>query len=363
MRTISEECHVSATADVAADLEALLKGRDPRQTFLLTDAGSQRHCLPTIGRLLSEAGPILPQNIITIADGDDHKDYRAALQIWEFLSSNGATRKAMLVCLAGGMPCDLGGFCASTFKRGIEFINIPTTLLSQVDASLGGKTGMNLGSLKNEIGVFAKASHVLISSAFLRTLDRANLLSGFAEMIKHSLIHDAQQLESQLSFDFDAVDYDKLQDMVAESIMVKDYFVTADPTERGIRKALNFGHTFGHAFETYGMRHDCPMLHGYAVAYGMVCELLLSRDKAGLDAATAQRVAKRILELYGTPSCMEAPTEELVELMRHDKKNETADINFTLIPTIGDVKVNQTADTAHIATILDEFREMCKQAT
>ncbi|MBQ2321327.1 MAG: 3-dehydroquinate synthase [Bacteroidales bacterium] len=351
MNIISNDCHVYASDSVSQDLARLLEGRDPAQVFLLVDEGSRRHCVSALG-----SQPNIPaDHVITIAASDDHKDYTSALKIWEFLSSHGATRKALLINLGGGMPCDLGGFCAATFKRGVEFINIPTTLLAQVDASLGGKTGMNLGSLKNEIGVFAMASHVIICADFLRTLDRDNLLSGFAEMIKHALIHDKDELEALLNFDFENVDFAALHQKVGRSIMIKDFFVKADPKEKGLRKALNFGHTFGHAFETFAMRHQRPVLHGMAVAYGMVCEVMLSRDKAGLPAETANDIAKRIERLYGKPEVGMADAEELVELMRHDKKNETADINFTLLPQVGDVVVNQTASPAEIVKILKEY--------
>lgn len=351
MNIISKECHVFASDSVSDDLARLLDGRNPAQVFLLVDEGSRKHCLQAIGHQ-----PNIPNDhIVTIPASDDNKDYTSALKIWEFLSGHGATRKALLINLGGGMPCDLGGFCAATFKRGIEFINIPTTLLAQVDASLGGKTGMNLGSLKNEIGSFAMASHVLIAADFLTTLDRENLLSGFAEMIKHALIHDAGELDALLSFDFDNVDYVCLHQMVGRSIMIKDFFVKSDPQEKGIRKALNFGHTFGHAFETFAMRHQRPILHGKAVAYGMVCEVLLSRDKTGLPADVAKDVALRIERLYGKPEVSMADAPELVELMRHDKKNETTDINFTLLPSVGDVVVNQTASPAEIERILNEY--------
>lgn len=351
MNIISEDCHVYGTTNIAADLHQLLGELDPKQTFLLTDEGSQSHCLGALGEAIND---IPSTNWVVIPAGDDAKDYTSALKIWEFLSSHGATRKATLVNLGGGMPCDLGGFCAATFKRGINFINIPTTLLSQVDASLGGKTGMNLGSLKNEIGVFAKASHVLICSDFLKTLDKANLLSGFAEMIKHALIHDESELESLLNFDFDNVDYALLHDMVGRSILIKDFFVKADPFEKGLRKALNFGHTFGHAFETFAMRHGRPVLHGHAVAYGMACELRLS-TRAGLAPERAEAIEKRIEELYGKPDATMADADELVELMRHDKKNDSKGINFTLLPKVGEVIVNQIATPDEIKQILANY--------
>ncbi|MBQ3634085.1 MAG: 3-dehydroquinate synthase [Bacteroidales bacterium] len=353
MNPIAPKCNVWASSNVADDLASLLDAKDPKQVFLLMDEGSERHCRT----LLSPVHSLLAENSIVIPSGDDAKDYRSALAIWDFLSSHGATRKAVLVNLGGGMPCDLGGFCASTFKRGIEFINIPTTLLSQVDASLGGKTGMNLGSLKNEIGVFQMASHVLICSDFLRSLDMDNLLSGFAEMIKHALIHAPEAVDRLLDFDFKNVDYALLHDYVAESIQIKNFFVEADPQEKGLRKALNFGHTFGHAFETFAMRSGNPVLHGFAVGWGMVCELLLCESKMGLDSNVVCHVCEKVSRLYG-PHDVRGSEDALIELMTHDKKNDGSGINFTLLPSVGNVAINQIASEAEIRDVFARFADL-----
>ena len=351
MQIIAENCNVYASNDVASDLAAAVAPYPEKSVFLLTDENTKKHCLP----LIASVPRINPEHIITIPSGDDFKNAESAIKIWSFLSSHGATRKALLINLGGGMPCDLGGFCAATFKRGIDFINIPTTVLAQVDASLGGKTGMNLGSLKNEVGVFSIAKAVIVSPQFLPSLDEQNLLSGFAEMIKHALIHKRDALEKLLSFDFSSVNYGLLHDYIAESIQIKNHFVTEDPKEQGVRKALNFGHTFGHAFETFAMRHKRPILHGHAVAYGMICELFMSRDKVGLSHSDAQRVASRIAELYGSFNFSEADYPELVELMTHDKKNGSDGINFTLLPHLGDISINHIGTPDEIKCILDEF--------
>ncbi len=300
------------------------------------DSGSQRYCQSVLGQI----NGLSPDHILVVGDGDDNKNPQTAVQIWEFLSTHGATRKSLLINLGGGMICDLGGFCASTFKRGIDFINIPTTVLAQVDASLGGKTGMNLGSLKNEVGVFSMAKAVLLNGEFLKTLDKENLLSGFAEMIKHALIHNADALEALLDFDFNNPDYGVLSQLIVDSVKIKEFFVEADPTEKGIRKALNFGHTYGHAYETFALRHNAPVLHGYAVAWGMIKELQLSAELSTLDKKIADQVARRILELYGQPNASDADAAELQELMTHDKKNDGRGINFTLIPSVGEVEVD-----------------------
>ena len=352
MEIIASDCNVYSSSDLASDLNQLLAKYAPEQVFLMVDEGSAVNCLP----LLASVEKITPQRTIIIKQGDDFKNVDAAVQIWQFLSTHGATRKAVLVNVGGGMPCDLGGFCASTFKRGISFINIPTTILAQVVASLGGKTGMNLGGLKNEIGVFSIAEAVVISGDFLRSLDKENLLSGFAEMLKHALIFDATMLSPLMQLNFDKPDFNLLQKLICDSIRVKNHFVTEDPKEQGVRKALNFGHTFGHAFETFSMRHnEHPILHGKAVAYGMVCELLLSQIKVGLPQADAQRVVNYINQLYGRMPFTRADYPELLELMTHDKKNDSKGINFTLLPQLGTISINNIGTAEEITAVLDAY--------
>lgn len=355
MRTVAANCNVYASDNIKADLAELLEKYTSKQVFLLTDEGSQKYCL----KLIEGISQITPEHTLVIRQGDDFKNAEAAISIWEFLSANGATRKSVLINLGGGMPCDLGGFCASTFKRGIDFINIPTTILAQVDASLGGKTGMNLGGLKNEIGVFSIAKAVLVSGEFIRTLDKENLLSGYAEMLKHALIRDAQSLNELMTIDFNNPDYDKLSRLICDSIAVKNYFVTEDPKEQSVRKALNFGHTFGHAFETFSMRHnDHPILHGKAVAFGMVCELMLSEKKCGLNHDDAKRIYEYINSQYGKMEFAEYDFAELLELMTHDKKNDGNGINFTLLPTIGEISINNIGTKEEISQVLDSYLKM-----
>lgn len=355
MKVIAANCNVYESDNIVADLEELLKDYKSEQVFMMADEGSSKYCMS----LLAGVSKITPEHTIIIKQGDDFKNVEAAVKIWEFLSGHGATRKSVLVNLGGGMPCDLGGFCASTFKRGINFINIPTTILAQVDASLGGKTGMNLGGLKNEIGVFSIANAVVISGQFLKTLDKDNILSGFAEMLKHGLIKDAASIEEMMKLDFDKPDYQKLQRMICDSVCVKNYFVTEDPKEKGVRKALNFGHTFGHAFETFSMRHqEHPILHGKAVAFGMVCELMLSEKKLGLDHAEAKRIYDYINKMYGKMDFAESDFDELLELMTHDKKNDSAGINFTLLPRLGEISINNIGSKEEITEVLATYLNM-----
>ena len=254
------------------------------------------------------------------------------------------------------MVTDLGGFAASTFKRGINYINIPTTLLSMVDASVGGKTGINFMGLKNEIGVFNNARTVILDTHFLKTLDAENILSGYAEMLKHGLISNEEMWAELMNFDLEQPDLGKLSGMVARSVAVKERIVTEDPTEKGIRKALNLGHTAGHAFESLALQRK-PVLHGYAVAWGLVCELYLSCVKTGFPTDKMRQTVSFIKEHYGKMdiTCDDYPT--LLELMTHDKKNVAGVINFTLLGGIGDIRINQTATKEEIYEALDFYRE------
>ena len=254
------------------------------------------------------------------------------------------------------MVTDLGGFAASTFKRGINYINIPTTLLAMVDASVGGKTGINFRGLKNEIGVFSNASTVILDTTFLKTLDAENICSGYAEMLKHGLISDEQMWAELMNFELSQPDLGLLQTMVAQSVAVKQRIVTEDPLEKGIRKALNLGHTFGHAFESFALSRK-PILHGYAVVYGLICELYLSTIKTGFPTDKLHQTVSFIKEHYGqmTITCDDYPT--LLELMTHDKKNVADTINFTLLGGIGDIRINQTATKEEIYEALDFYRE------
>ncbi|MGN0309610.1 MAG: 3-dehydroquinate synthase family protein, partial [Bacteroides sp.] len=240
--------------------------------FLLTDEHTHTLCRP----LLDEVEALKQAIEIVIGAEDVNKNLQTLADVWMQLSTQGASRKSLLINLGGGMLTDLGGFAASTFKRGIAFINIPTTLLAMVDAAVGGKTGINFNGLKNEIGCFSPAVSVLLETEFLRTLDNPNLCSGYAEMLKHGLISNKQHLDELLSFDLELIDYARLKSLVGESVKVKEDIVAADPQEHGIRKALNLGHTIGHAFESLALAEGRPVLHGYAVAWGLVCELYLS---------------------------------------------------------------------------------------
>ena len=344
---------VVISGNLERDLVNAISECEHDRIFVLTDETTQQLCWPKIKnfKALKNSTPII------IKATDTHKNLDTLSQVWQALSNGGATRHSLMINLGGGMVTDLGGFAASTFKRGIDFINIPTTLLAMVDASVGGKTGINFGGLKNEIGVFSDSRFVIINTQFLDTLDHDNICSGYAEMLKHGLISDERTWAELMTFDLDTPDLSQLQRMVAESIKVKERIVEADPHEHGIRKALNLGHTMGHAFESFAMRRGTPILHGYAVAYGLVSELYMSARKTAFPTDRMHQTVRFIRENYGTLNitCDDYPT--LIELMHHDKKNTSGIINFTLLGNVGDIRINQTANEEEIKEALDFFRE------
>ena len=348
---LSQEVIISH--DLEHDLATAIDRTKPDRLFVLTDTTTRELCWPVVASFdcLHEAQPI------TIGATDEAKTLETLAAVWTALGEGGATRHSMLVNLGGGMVTDLGGFAASTFKRGIAYVNVPTTLLAMVDASVGGKTGINFRGLKNEIGVFNAADTVLLDTQFLRTLDQKNLRSGYAEMVKHALISSDLQLAELLRFDLDKVDYAALLPLVGESVQIKERVVREDPLEHGLRKALNLGHTAGHAFESLAMAEGRTVLHGYAVAWGLVCELYLSATRCGFPTTRLRQVQQFVRQTYGTFAITCKQYDRLFELMTHDKKNTAGSINFTLLAAVGDIRINQTASREDIFEMLDFFRE------
>ena len=346
------ESRIIISKDIEQQLSCALNSCACDKLFVLMDKTTYALCWPKLEKMLQSYKLIL----ITIEATDTHKDIDSLMKVWKILSDKCGTRQSCLLNLGGGMVTDLGGFAASTFKRGINFINIPTTLLAMVDASVGGKTGINFNGLKNEIGVFNGSRFVLIDTLFLKTLDAKNLYSGYAEMLKHGLISDEKMWKELISFSLFSPDFEQLQRMVSESIQVKEKIVEQDPHEQNIRKALNFGHTFGHAFESWSLSRK-PIFHGYAVAYGMICELYLSCIKSGFPTEKMRTTVRFIREYFGYLPIACDDYDELIMLMTHDKKNRNGIINFTLLGEIGDIHINQTATKDEIKETLDFFRE------
>lgn len=344
---------VILSEDLVTSLKHAIDKCPHDKLFILTDEHTSHLCMPRLREISYLSG----MHEIVIGAEDVHKTLDTLASVWKQLGDSGATRHSLLLNLGGGMITDLGGFAASTFKRGFSYINIPTTLLAMVDASVGGKTGINFNGLKNEIGVFAPASSVLIDTHFLRSLDQRNLVSGYAEMLKHGLISTEQHWAELLRFNMEQIDYDRLRELVGQSVRVKEDIVEQDPFEHGIRKALNLGHTVGHAFESLALEENRPVLHGYAVAWGMVCELYLSHIKTGFPADKMKQTIQFIKENYGDFYIDCKQYEILYHFMLHDKKNTAGIINFTLLEDIGKISINQTADKETIFEMLDFYRE------
>ena len=342
---------IIAATDLAGALKELLGAMAHDRLFILADEQTARLCYPLVAEAVGEA------HLVTIPAGDDNKHVDSLCHVWSELSSHGATRHSLLINVGGGMVTDLGGFAAATFKRGISCINVPTTLLAMVDAAVGGKTGINLHSLKNEVGAFYPAEAVMVSSQFLHTLDAPNLVSGFAEMLKHGLISTEEHWAQLMRYDLNQLDLAALQPLIMESIHTKEHIVEQDPTEKHIRKALNLGHTLGHAFETLAMHRGTPCLHGYAVAWGLIGELYLSHMREGFPSDKLRQTVTFIKEVYGTFAFTCKDYDELFALMLHDKKNRGTEIHFTLLGGIGDIRIDRIATKEEIFEMLDFVRE------
>lgn len=338
-------------------LNEIILDLHPSSVFVLADSNTRRIVLP---RLVEESPEMASARIIGIPAGDDHKNLDSLASVWKKLSDGGATRKSLLVNVGGGVVTDLGGFAAATFKRGMRFVNVPTTLLGAVDAAVGGKTGINFHGLKNEIGAFREADAVVISTAFFCTLPSSEVLSGYAEMLKHGLLEGEKELAQLLNFDVAGKsDSSEMLDLLELSVGIKSEIVASDPTEKGKRKALNLGHTIGHALESLAMEKGQPVPHGYAVAWGLVGELVLSHLILRFPSTVLHSVSDYIKENYGAPdiTCDDYP--RLLALMAHDKKNVTPDaINFTLLRRPGEIEINHTATTDQIRTALDILRDL-----
>lgn len=321
------------------------------QIFILVDTNTYRLCLPDfLDELRKKYNWIIPKsNILTISSGEEHKTIETIQLLWHFLSNSKATRKSLLINLGGGVITDLGGFVASTYRRGIDYINVPTTLLSMVDAGYGGKTGFDFEGLKNAIGTFYTPKDVWIMPKFLKTLPCEEILSGYAEVIKHALLSHKTAFEDaldkiELFLHIDTANDDEMticERLIWDSIYVKQQVINMDPTEQNIRKCLNFGHTVGHALEELSFIKGKPMRHGYAVMYGLLAELYLSSEVKGLSISVVNKITDCIKSYYGTILYDNDDFETVYEFMRHDKKNASVDeVNFTLLSEIGRFEID-----------------------
>jgi 3-dehydroquinate synthase len=330
-----------------------LKENKYSNIFIIVDTQTNEYCLP---KLLPVIETDLNIEIIEFEAGEANKNIETCIEIWKVLTELGADRKSLIINLGGGVVTDLGGFVASTFKRGLDFINIPTTLLSMVDASVGGKTGVDLGNLKNQIGVINVPEMVLIDTQYLETLPQTEMRSGLAEMLKHGLIYDASYWKQFL--DLKSIDYADFDELIYRSVEIKNEIVIQDPTEKNIRKALNFGHTLGHAIESYFLESETKttLLHGEAIAVGMILEGYISWQKGLLTESEYLEIKTAIKSIYEDVVFEENDIEPVLELLIHDKKNEYGLIQFALIEGIGKIKINQSVENKLILSAFQDYK-------
>ena len=332
--------------NIHSALVPIVESYQPQQVVVVTMDGVYA-CRPEIAAL--------PYPVLVLPGGEENKSLAMVQRIWDFLLEHSVTRSGLLICIGGGVLTDLGGFAASTYKRGIDYVNIPTTLLAMVDASTGGKTGINYGGLKNSIGTFCPPKQTVLCPSLLDTLPANHMLSGLAEMFKTGLL-DESLWNALLRFDIERMDVSELTPLIADCVRVKEQIVASDPHESGLRKALNLGHTFGHALEEVSLSDASSngSLHGYAVLYGMIAELYLSVTLLGMPREPLQQLTQRMLQFYGRIQCSCKDRDRLIALMRQDKKNErVGDINCTLLQAVGQPRINRIITPEQAAEAFD----------
>lgn len=333
-------------------LAEMLKPSHYSKIFILVDENTSQYCLP---HLLNHLATEIEIEIIELEVGEIHKNIATCTEVWGALSDLGGDRKSILINLGGGVISDLGGFIACTFKRGIDFINIPTTLLSMVDASIGGKNGVDLGNLKNQIGIIREPKAVIVDTQFLSTLPQNEMRSGLAEMLKHGLIFDKKYWDKFK--DLKNLNTDSLIELIHQSIQIKNTIVCEDLTENGIRKSLNFGHTLGHAIESYFLENNTKtsLLHGEAIAVGMILESYISREKDLLTNEEYQEIKYIINDIFERVEFAKIDIEKIIELLIFDKKNEFGKVQFALLDGIGKIKINQESDNELIYRAFEDY--------
>lgn len=325
----------------------------PSKILILVDENTHQYCLPTLlGNLESD----IPYEIVEIEAGEELKNIETAVQLWEILSEFETDRKSLLINLGGGVITDLGGFVASTYKRGIKFINIPTTLLGMCDASIGGKTGIDHQFLKNIVGIFAQPEQIFVYSEFLKTLPFEELRSGFAEMLKHGLIADENHWNDLINID--ELTPESISPFIERSMQIKQNVVEQDFREENIRKTLNFGHTIGHAVESLFLKAGKIIPHGECVALGMICETKLSVNEGLIDESISDYIIENIRKFYPKLNIESFSNDEILNLMMNDKKNSAGKINFSLLNSIGNSVFDYKCSTKNINDCLFFYRSL-----
>ncbi len=346
----ANKCIIHFNASCYTALNQHLKSSNFSKIFILVDENTHEHCLPIFLENLETTSTI---EIIEIESGEINKNIETCSGVWNTLSELDADRKSLLINIGGGVITDLGGFVACTFKRGIAYVNVPTTLLSMVDASVGGKTGVDLGHLKNQIGVISNPDLVLIDTQYLNTLPQNQMRSGLAEMLKHGLISDINYWNKFQ--DLAKLSLNDLDELIYESVLIKKHVVEVDPFENGLRKTLNFGHTLGHAIESYFLSNPnkTTLLHGEAIVIGMILASYISTELTGFPKQTTKEIKRLFVNYYGKVDINQEDLKPIMELLKFDKKNTHGNINFVLLESIGNPKIDCLVDDA---IILDAFK-------
>jgi 3-dehydroquinate synthase len=347
---MSHPNNIIFTDDIATEIQAFFNSHSYSNIAVIVDENTLEYCYPKIDSAI-------PSHIvIDIKSGEEEKNLETCQQIWNELTKHAFDRKSLVINLGGGVIGDMGGFCAATYKRGIDFINIPTTLLAQVDASIGGKLGIDFQNYKNHIGVFQNPLKVMLDANFFDTLSDEELRSGYAEIIKHCLIRDANMF-----YEITKKPYEKLDlfTLTKHSVKIKDWVVEEDPTEKGLRKILNFGHTVGHAIESFYLEsEEKKLLHGEAIAIGMICEAYLSVSKCDLTQQELDKIVSYIKRIYNPKKIKEGDIDEIVQLTKQDKKNEGHRINCSLLRNIGACTFDIQIDEDDIKASIVYFNEL-----
>ena len=359
MTSPSSQAPVNYSENAYAQLNKYICTANHSAIFILVDCNTHQHCL---SRFLQRLETNQSFEIIEMEAGEESKNIETCSGIWGTLSELGADRKSLLINLGGGVVTDLGGFVASTFKRGIAYINVPTTLLSMVDASVGGKTGVDLGNLKNQIGVITQPEMVLIDSKYLNTLPANEMRSGLAEILKHGLISGEAYWEKATSLH--QLSLDDLDGLISESVAIKTKVVQQDPREENQRKTLNFGHTFGHAIESYFLTHPkkTKLLHGEAVAVGMIIAAYISTKITGFPEEKLTSITEKILDIFPKVNMEKSDFKKIIDLLKFDKKNTHGNINFVLLKDIGQPEIDCKVPENVLMEALAHYREIVKKS-
>lgn len=343
-------CMIHFNELCCTSLNEHLRSANFSKIFILVDENTHIHCLPYFMQHLETEVTI---EIIEIESGEINKTIETCVGVWETLSELNADRKSLLINIGGGVITDLGGFVACAFKRGIDYINVPTSLLAMVDASVGGKTGVDLGHLKNQIGVISNPNLVLIDTQFLHTLPKDQMRSGMAEMLKHGLI--SSELYWNKFKDLSKLSLEDLDILIHESVLIKKQVVEADPYEDNLRKTLNYGHTLGHAIESYYLSNSkkTTLLHGEAIVIGMILASYISTQLTRLPLTITEDIKDLFLSYYDKVNIDESDYAPIIDLLKYDKKNNHGNINFVLLEDIGKPVIDCLVDEK---IILDAFR-------